>query len=86
MEKAEGPLVVGERIRELTKAKGWTQQELAWQAMMGHASPQMTLRVYSHVQAETCRPFLESLGGREEPAARVAVEDHLALTAGTDRT
>ena len=30
MEKPEGPLVVGERIRELTKAKGWTQQELAW--------------------------------------------------------
>jgi plasmid maintenance system antidote protein VapI len=29
-EKAEHPVVVGARVRELYEAKGWTQQELAW--------------------------------------------------------
>lgn len=30
--KAEGPVVVGARVRELSEAKGWSQQELAWKA------------------------------------------------------
>lgn len=31
------------------------------QAVMGHASPQMTLRVYAHLQAEAARGFLGTL-------------------------
>ena len=31
-EKSEKPVVVGDRVRELCKARGWTQQELAWYA------------------------------------------------------
>lgn len=30
--KTEHPVVIGERVRELYEAKGWTQQELAWRA------------------------------------------------------
>lgn len=47
----------------------------AVQALVGHASPQMTLRVYSHVRAESCRSFVESTWAppaqdapRQEPA------------------
>lgn len=32
------------------------------QALLGHASPQMTLRVYSHMRAESAREFIEGLG------------------------
>lgn len=32
------------------------------QAVMGHASPQMTLRVYSHLKAESARSFIEAVG------------------------
>lgn len=32
------------------------------QAVMGHASPQMTLRVYSHLRAESARSFIEAHG------------------------
>lgn len=34
-EKAEGPVVVGSRVRELYEAQGWTQQEFAWRANIG---------------------------------------------------
>jgi len=30
--KAERPVVVGARVRELQEARGWSQQELAWRA------------------------------------------------------
>lgn len=30
--KAERPVVIGSRVRELYEARGWTQQELAWRA------------------------------------------------------
>lgn len=30
--KAERPVVVGARVRELCQSKGWTQFELAWRA------------------------------------------------------
>ncbi len=30
--KADGPVVIGARVRELYEARGWTQQELAWRA------------------------------------------------------
>lgn len=32
------------------------------QALLGHASPQMTLRVYSHLKAESARAFVEACG------------------------
>jgi len=32
------------------------------QALLGHASPQMTLRVYSHLLAESARAFVEAVG------------------------
>lgn len=31
-EKAEKPVVIGARVRELYEARGWTQMELAWRA------------------------------------------------------
>jgi plasmid maintenance system antidote protein VapI len=31
-EKAERPVVIGSRVRELYEARGWTQMELAWRA------------------------------------------------------
>lgn len=36
-EKAEGPVVVGARVRELAEARGWTQMELAWRANLSLA-------------------------------------------------
>lgn len=40
------------------------------QALLGHASPQMTLRVYSHLKAEACRPYLEAIGSIRSDALR----------------
>lgn len=31
-EKADRPAVIGERVRELYEARGWSQLELAWRA------------------------------------------------------
>lgn len=40
------------------------------QALLGHASPQMTLRVYSHLRAESAREFIEANG---VPVVRVTL-------------
>lgn len=31
-EKAEKPVVIGSRVRDLYEAKGWTQMDLSWRA------------------------------------------------------
>jgi integrase len=46
------------------------------QALLGHASPQMTLRVYSHLRAEAVRPYLDAVAltaGSSKAALRVSV-------------
>jgi integrase len=45
------------------------------QALLGHASPQMTLRVYSHLRAESARVYVEAAGLTPSVAAlRVSVD------------
>lgn len=44
------------------------------QALMGHASPQMTLRVYSHLKAESARSWIEACGAPVAPPRAHSLE------------
>lgn len=45
------------------------------QAILGHASPQMTLRVYAHLQAEQARSYVEAVGSGAVAALRAVARE-----------